>query len=1553
MSSNKNNTVNSKGSSGNTNGGTETSFTNTPQAKDDYLGTLQSGQLNYINTVYVLDVMQNDLGGNAKSLWSVDDGINNSGAMSGYIAGDLLTQDAPGVTGVAANRSLYGAALHITSDGRVAYDTSTIDATNAVALTGLALGDVLTDSFIYAIRLANGTLSWANASVTLTGVNDVPVAQGVSLAAVEDAGAVTGSFNGDDVDSDDDGNTLIYSIIGAPSLGTLINNGFTFTYDPGSNYQSLALGETSHINLSYTATDRHGAVSDPASLKITVTGVNDAPTLAAGALGATAGGAAVSLDLSALGNDIDSDDDGSTLTYSLLNTATIGSASITGTTLTYVQSSTSSGSASTTTTTSGDDSKSSSSDSKSSSSGTSTTTESKTISTLASGETTTFDLLVRATDTHGATDDNTVTVTVTGVNDAPVMASGALSATEDGDAVTLDLAALGDDIDSDDDGSTLTYSLLSSPAGGTASISGTTLTFNPGADFQSLAAGQTQNLNLQVQATDKHDASASNNVTVTVTGVNDAPVINGGDTAGAVTAASGQGRFTVEQWTGYAGPFSLANLESHAGANAANYTVTTSVIDFTDDPGGFSGEIPGSSPWPAAVATGASGTGGINNHFFARVTATILITQTDTYTFRTFNDDGVYLRVNNQLIINDPTQHAELPFEGSITLTPGVYPLELYYFENGGEASLELTFKNSTGIYQHVTSADVHDSGNLLFSDVDLTDSHTVSVAPAGNVLGSLTAVKTADTTGTGTGGNVKWDYSVGVLSYQSLGEGETAVESFIVSVDDGNGGIAQQQVDITITGTNDVAVLGNAVAYLTETDAPLTTGGTLSISDPDNGEAFFNAQNNTAGTYGTFSIDANGVWTYATNGALDYLAEGQKVNDIFNVTSVDGTATTVTVNITGTADGPTAVNDSNTLSASSPAQSTGNTVYWADWKTITPIAGSVHGEVKVDGTITLPSGTIGVTYTGQIYAQQTFISPSNTTNYWASHNGATWLPGGQGVYTSAEVANGPSSTNFDFIALALANTPRNLSFSEPVANLFFAVASMNNNGYLFDQPFTVVSSASASNDRGYWGYTAGYTLSENNGQYGISTAGFSPNEFHGVLAINNAVDSLTWFSQSVEYWQGFTVGTYGIAQSATAAGNVLANDDAGGVSSTIEVSEAGGQTMVGNSVTLTLASGAILRVDRDGGYLYNDNGKFEYLGAGQAHTESVQYTVKDNQGNTDTATLSITVNGVNDAPVAVNDAVSTNEDVAVTINVLANDTDVDNGDSKFLVSATNGQKGTVAVSGNSVVYTPNANVNGNDSFSYTMRDAAGLTSTATVNVTINPVTDTYVISNLVTNGSFENGTTGWTVNQINYIGDWQAADGTKTLDLNAESGGGYVEQTLQTVSGVQYTVAFALSKNPGSPSGTETLRVTAADSSQDYVFSQSNSTSNMMWAEHTFTFVAQGSTTNLRLASADPTGGTDAWGPALDEVVAVTNTVINGFQKGATGDVLDLSSLLTSINAPRNSNAFSSGFLDFQQSGSDTIVRIDADGGADNFIVVATLVGVNLTQLDGSNYLL
>lgn len=143
---------------------------------------------------------------------------------------------------------------------------------------------------------------------------------------------------------------------------------------------------------------------------------------------------------------------------------------------------------------------------------------------LAAGQTRDVKFAYEVVSTDGSKDQAQVTLRVTGVNDTPTLAAGALTAVEDGGTVTIDLSSLGNDTDSDDDGNSLTYGIETDPIEGTVSLVGSVLTFDPGDDFQSLNVGETKEVIAQISATDRHGATTVNDITVTITGVNDRPV---------------------------------------------------------------------------------------------------------------------------------------------------------------------------------------------------------------------------------------------------------------------------------------------------------------------------------------------------------------------------------------------------------------------------------------------------------------------------------------------------------------------------------------------------------------------------------------------------------------------------------------------------------------------------------------------------------------------------------------------------------------------------------------------------------------------------------------------------------------------------------------------------------------------------------------------------------------------------------------------------------------------------------------------------------------------
>ncbi len=123
----------------------------------------------------------------------------------------------------------------------------------------------------------------------------------------------------------------------------------------------------------------------------------------------------------------------------------------------------------------------------------------------------------------------------------------------------------------------------------------------------------------------------------------------------------------------------------------------------------------------------------------------------------------------------------------------------------------------------------------------------------------------------------------------------------------------------------------------------------------------------------------------------------------------------------------------------------------------------------------------------------------------------------------------------------------------------------------------------------------------------------------------------------------------------------------------------------------------------------------------------SDSFTFKVNDGTADSAlaTVSITVSPVNDPPVANDDTATTREDTpVVTIDVPANDTDIDN-DTLTVTAVSQGTNGSVTINSDSTLtYSPRANFYGSDAFTYTISDNKGLTDTAKVNVTVNMVND-------------------------------------------------------------------------------------------------------------------------------------------------------------------------------------------------------------------------------------
>ncbi|MFG1300912.1 tandem-95 repeat protein [Xanthobacter sp. V3C-3] len=139
----------------------------------------------------------------------------------------------------------------------------------------------------------------------------------------------------------------------------------------------------------------------------------------------------------------------------------------------------------------------------------------------------------------------------------------------------------------------------------------------------------------------------------------------------------------------------------------------------------------------------------------------------------------------------------------------------------------------------------------------------------------------------------------------------------------------------------------------------------------------------------------------------------------------------------------------------------------------------------------------------------------------------------------------------------------------------------------------------------------------------------------------------------------------------------------------------------------------------------------------------ALSFTLQDREGDVTTKQVGLVIDYPNRAPVAVADTKVATEDTALTFaasTLVANDTDVD-GDALTVTAVGGASHGTVALANAQVTFTPDANYNGPASFTYTVSDGNGGTSTATVNIDVTPVNDAPVIVAPATASFRENGT--------------------------------------------------------------------------------------------------------------------------------------------------------------------------------------------------------------------
>ena len=374
---------------------------------------------------------------------------------------------------------------------------------------------------------------------------------------------------------------------------------------------------------------------------------------------------------------------------------------------------------------------------------------------------------------------------------------------------------------------------------------------NSNATVQALNAGETLADSFTATTVD----GTSQVVTITITGTEDAAMITG-DATGAVVEAGGVANGTPGTPTA-TGDLNSTDVDSVPDT----WTAVASPTASTNGYGSFT------------VSAAGLWTYTLDNTNAAVQALNVGGTLTDSFTVTTVDGTAQLVTVtitgtNDAAVITGDASGAVIEAGGVANGTPGT----------------------------HIVT------GSLNATDVD-------NPPDAWNAVGS----PTASVNGFGTfmlNGAGTWIYALNNsnATVQALNAGETLADSFTATTVDGTA----QVVTITITGTNDAAVItGDATGAVVEaggvangTPGVPTDTGDLNATDVDNpGDTWqaVAAGAATANGYGTYALDAAGVWTYTldnTNAAVQALNGAATLTDSFTALTADGTAQLVTVTI-------------------------------------------------------------------------------------------------------------------------------------------------------------------------------------------------------------------------------------------------------------------------------------------------------------------------------------------------------------------------------------------------------------------------------------------------------------------------------------------------------------------------------------------------------------------------------------------------------------------------------------------------------------------------------
>lgn len=912
---------------------------------------------------------------------------------------------------------------------------------------------------------------------------------------------------------------------------------------------------------------------------------------------------------------------------------------------------------------------------------------------LAAGQHLDITYTVQLDDHAGGVSTQTVTVTVVGTNDKPVFlgppdcanlvedqnldSSGNLHANGDLPFIGIDLA----------DAHMVSTSVTATRSGGGAipltnaqllAAFGTSLDNStghlfgevdwnfalPNSSASFLGGGETLTLVYHVTVTDSAGAATTQDVTITILGINEPVVITSGPQSSTVVEQDATTGSLVLDTTPTTPAGTLAFTDQDAG-DTHTVTVTLDSTSGPTPPAPTQADLAGALTTTLHNSTG-TGSGSID------------------WNFAIPDQDLDYLAFNETLTVTYNIEVADGSTSSTQTVSVVITGANDAPVVTSGPGSASLSEQPGvTGSPSPNTTSPVP-TGTLSFNDVDLSDTHSISVVldyalwsansfsvPAQTLVDLQSALSTVlhDSTGSGSG-SIDWTFSIADADLDFLSLGETLTVQYAVNVWDGFTN-SVQTVTVTIDGAADPLVLTPLTIATSDTagpDAgmPIATGAIFEITQPVdsstprtiteiNGSAA-NVGSSVAGTHGTLVLNADGSYGYVADASVDALLAGENVTDQFTFTVDDGqghqASTTLTFDIAGANDNPqvTAANLSGSITedAGPPVILNGDFEMgnFANW--------TVSGGGHIHVTQLELGGSFGH------YSVELLPNSSPET---LSQNVAT-TPG-QHYFVSFDVIGDPESVSAPFTVswdgvtiLALANVPAGVNhYSFDVLGDGLLSSTLLQFSYENDGTGMILDSVNVSPATGPATESAAGSL---------SFSDVDPGDTH---------------SASFVPGDGRYFGTFSLDP----------------------VSEAGGAGTVAWHFTV-------------------DNSDIQFLAQGQTLTQDYLVTIADNNGGSTTQSVTVTIIGTNDAPTAVGETVITDVGPNATVEIPSwalalNDTDPDTIDQLSLGSITASSGGGAVAFGNAF-FSDDATLGG--SFSYTTSDGSTISSNVATATIIN-----------------------------------------------------------------------------------------------------------------------------------------------------------------------------------------------------------------------------------------